>query len=808
MLRKLLSCVIFLYTSFCFSQEFSISGTVNDSNTKSIAYANVILVSKANLEIIKGTITDDFGAFKIENINKGDYTITLSFLGFEDYSKAITLNENIDLGIIILKESLQELDGVTIVAKRPTVKRMVDRLVFNVENSTLSNNNVLDVLKHTPGVLVNNEKITVKQSTPTIYINDRRVHLSSNEIQQLLEGTSASNIKSIEVITNPPAKYEAEGGSVLNIITSKNIIAGYNGSIFGTYKQGSQFPKYAFGTSHFFKAKKLNTYLNYSISPRKDFRNNDEFVNFIDNEQVTSSWETDFRRTRETANQNINANIDYELDKNNSLGFSTNMLISPRVNSKTNGNSVTDVFGSNKVLDSTFITDNRKVDETLNLAFTLDYIHKFKKEGEKLLISAHHTNYDFSSFQNVDTDYLFPDESLIRTNKFQTFSSQKIKLYTGQLDYELPINDSGQFEAGGKISNINSKSILTQYTFENDIREQDLQNSDTFLYDETNYAVYASYSKDWKKWNLKTGLRLEYTDVKGNSLSVNQINNNNYVKFFPSFYLLHRINNNNEIYLNYNKRIYRPRYSQLNPFKYFLNDNTFITGDPNLQPQIDDQFIFGYTFNQDYTFELYYRHENDPTLQYFYQDNSNNKLVYQFTNTDESISYGLDFTTYVSLNDFWNLYVLSSMYYYKTNFIPIEGGTVAFSGDKWTFYSDIINYFTLLKDKSLVADLTFNYKSPINDGPTDTSFISSLDINLRKMFWNNRASFNIGMLDIFNTQNFNTTTKYLNQDIFSRFQSENRMLVFGFNYKFGNFRLKNNKNIIDLMERDRLGANN
>ena len=567
MLRKLLSCVIFLYTSFCFSQEFIISGTVNDSSTKSIAYASVVLVSKANLEIIKGTITDDFGAFKIENVDKGDYTITLSFLGFEDYSKAIALNQNIDLGIIILKESLQELDGVTIVAKRPTVKRMVDRLVFNVENSTLSNNNVLDVLKHTPGVLVNNEKITVKQSTPTIYINDRRVHLSSNEIQQLLEGTSASNIKSIEVITNPPAKYEAEGGSVLNIITSKNIIAGYNGSIFGTYKQGSQFPKYAFGTSHFFKAKKLNTYLNYSISPRKDFRNNDEFVNFIDNEQVTSSWETDFRRTRETSNQNINANIDYEFDENNSLGFSTSMLFSPRANTQNNVNSITDVFGSNKVLDSTFITDNQKVDETINLAFTLDYVHKFKKQGEKLLISAHHTNYDFSSFQNVDTDYLFPDESLIRNNRFQTFSSQEVKLYTGQIDYELPLSGSGSFEAGVKISNINSISILSQYDFNNGTRALDLQNSDTFLYDETNYAVYSSYSKDWNKWSLKLGLRTELTDIKGNSISSNTINDTKYEKFFPSLHLLHTINDKNDIYFNYNKRIYRPRYSQLNPFK-------------------------------------------------------------------------------------------------------------------------------------------------------------------------------------------------------------------------------------------------
>ena len=227
-----------------------------------------------------------------------------------------------------------------------------------------------------------------------------------------------------------------------------------------------------------------------------------------------------------------------------------------------------------------------------------------------------------------------------------------------------------------------------------------------------------------------------------------------------------------------------------------------------MQPQIDDQFIFGYTFNKAYTFELYYRHENDPTLQYLYQDNNRNLLVYQSTNTDESISYGLDFTTYVSVNNYWNLYVLSSLYYYKNNFIPIESNAVSFVGDKWSFYTEIINYFTFLKDKSLVGDVSFNYLSPTNDGPTDTSFTSSLDINLRKTFWNNRASFNIGILDVFNTKNFNTTTKYLNQDIFSQFQKENRMFVFGFNYKFGNFRLTNNKKNIDLNERDRLSNNN
>ncbi|WP_396601108.1 TonB-dependent receptor domain-containing protein [Algibacter sp. R77976] len=804
MLNKLLTFFLFLLSTLCFSQQFRVNGIVNDTFNKPIAYTNVVILNKGNSEVVKGVTTNEAGVFLIENIDKGDYTIKISFLGFEDFLKEISLNQDLDLGLILLKENFEELDGVKIVAKRPTVKRLVDRLVFNVENSTLSNNNVLDVLKHTPGVLVNNEKITVKQSTPVIYINDRRVHLSSNEVQQLLEGTSASNIKSIEVITNPPAKYEAEGGAVINIVTSKNIVAGYNGSVFGNYKQGSEYPKYSAGTSHFFKGKKLNTYLNYSISPRKDYRNNNEFVNFLDEGETTSSWETDYKRVRETTNQNINANIDYEINDNNSLGFSSSMLIAPRENTQTDINSITDVFSNTKVLDSTFITDNEKVDETFNLAFTLDYIHKFKKEGEKLLISAHYTNYDFSSFQNVDTDYLFPDRSLIRNNRFQTFSSQEIKLYTGQLDYELPVGDSGLFEAGFKISNINSESILNQFNFENGESEQDFENSDTFLYDETNYAVYYSYSQDWDSWSLKLGLRTELTNIKGNSLSTNTKNDKKYGKFFPSLHVLNRLNDNNEIYFNYNRRIYRPRYSELNPFKYFLNDNSYLTGDPNLQPQIDDVFTLGYTFNQKYTFEAYYRYESDPTIEILFQDNDENILKYINTNIDRSISYGLDFTTYTSIINNWDLYVLSSYFYYDNQFFAIESDNALFTTKQWSLYGQIINYFSFLKDKSLTADVSYLYISSLVDGPSNLSERSSLDISLRKTLWNNRASISVGVVDVFNTLNFTQTTKYLNQDVLLNSRIENRLITFGFNYKFGNFRLTNNKKEIDLKERDRL----
>ncbi len=805
MFIKFLSRIFLLFTSICFSQQFNVSGSVIDTNNLPVAYANVILLNVENPDFIKGTTTNESGTFIFNTISPGTYTLKVSFLGFEDYSIELNISENLKLNPIILKELAQELDNVTIIAKRPTVKRMVDRLIFNVENSTLSNNNVLDVLKHTPGVLVNDDKITVKQSTPAIYINDRKVHLSSSEVSQLLEGTSANNIKSIEVITNPPAKYEAEGGSVLNIITSKNIAAGYNGSVFGNYKQGSQYPKYSLGTSHFFKAEKLNAYLNYSLSPRKDYRNNNEFVNFIDNNNnITSSWVTDFKRTRETSNHNINANIDYELNKNNSLGFSTNMLISPRENTQTKVNSITNVFNSNKVLDSTFITDNGKVDETFNLAFTLDYVHRFKKEGEKLVVSGHHTNYDFSSFQNVNTDYLYPDAMLIRNNRFQTFASQEIKLYTGQFDYELPVNNGGLFLAGVKISNINSKSILTQFNIENGVSEQDLQNSDTFLYDEKNYAVYYSFSQDWDSWSLKLGLRTELTDIKSNSLSTKTNSNNKYGEFFPSFYILHNLNDKNEIYFNYNRRIFRPRYSQLNPFKYFLNDKTYITGDPNLQPQIDDVFTLGYTFNKKYTFEAYYRYEKNPAIEILFQDNNDNLLKFINTNIDRSISYGLDFTTYTPIVKNWDLYVLSSMFYYDNQFFALESNNELLNTKQWSLYAQIVNYFSFLKDKSLTADVAYLYMSPLVDGASSIKEISSLDISLKKTLWNNRASVSIGVVDLFNTLNVTQTTKYLNQDYLSKSRLENRLITFGFNYKFGNFRLKTNAKEIDVTERDRL----
>ncbi|MBJ6368657.1 outer membrane beta-barrel protein [Snuella sedimenti] len=809
MASKLTILLLFLCSTLSsIAQDFVISGRVLDQDNKGVAYANVVLLNAKDSLAIGGTTTDDNGDFKLEGLTSNKYILKVTFLGFESYETAIDLNENTSVGTVILKEANQALEGVTVVAKRPTVKRMVDRLVFNVENSTLSNSNVLDVLKHTPGVLVHDGKITVKNTLPTVYINDRKVHLSIEEVQQLLEGTSATNVKSVEVITNPPAKYEAEGGAVLNIVTSKNIVAGYNGSVFGNYKQGQEYPKYSFGTSHFFKSKKVNTYLNYNISPRKEFRKDDEFINFINNNQIISCWISSYNREQKKNNQNINTNIDYKLNKNNNLGVSASMLISPRKYTHTEVNSDTKVYNTNNVLDSTFKTNNKRVSELTNLAFTLDYVHKFKeKRGKELSINIHHTNYDFSNFQNVHTQYFLQRDELFRVNKFQTYASQKIKLFTSQIDYELPCDNLSKIEAGLKVSSIKSESILKQYRFENDDKFEDLQNSDLFLYNEVNYAGYIGFYRNWGKWSLKSGIRVEHTSVTGNSMLAGIINEEEYIKFFPSFYLLKQINDKNSFYIKYNKRIYRPRYSELNPFKYFLNDNVYVTGDPNLIPEIDDVYTLGYTINKEYTFELYYRYEKDPTQEISFQDNSNNIIKNTYTNLKNNVTYGLDFTTYSQMLPNWNIYVLSSLYYYKQYFFALESNNELIANDKWSVYSQLINYFTFLKDKSFNAEVSLLYWSPFVDGPSDISSQFAIDVNLKKAFWNNRAYLSIGVLDLFNTKNYTETIKYLNQDKIFKPRLESRLLTIGFSCKFGNYKLRNNKKEFLLNERERLGSN-
>ena len=228
-----------------FSQNYKIEGKVVDINNRPLSFVNILLFENDVTTPFTGTATGESGVFQIKNLAAKEYSLEISMIGYHTVSRRLHFSENSNLGIIQLKENVESLDEAVIKVRRPTIKRAPGKLIFNVENSSLSTGNTFNLLTRTPGVLIIGDDISVKKTKPIIYINDKRVYLTSSELSGLLKSMDASNIKSIEVITNPSVKYDAEATTVLNIITSRAVSIGYKGSVNTTWEQAI-FSKYRF----------------------------------------------------------------------------------------------------------------------------------------------------------------------------------------------------------------------------------------------------------------------------------------------------------------------------------------------------------------------------------------------------------------------------------------------------------------------------------------------------------------------------------------------------------------------------------
>jgi hypothetical protein len=328
-----------------FGQNGSVSGYVKDAQNSPVSYANVMVLNAQDSTIVKGTSTDDNGFYKINAIPHSNYILKVSFIGYDEVIKQITIDKDVRLEGIVLTESSETLDEISITAKKPTVKKEADRLTFNVESTALIEGNMLQVLKSTPGILVIDNSITVKNTVPTVFINNRKVNLTSSELSELLEGSSASSIKSVEVITNPSARYDADSGVVINIVMSKNLITGYRGNVFANVTQGV-FPRYNAGMSHFFKSEKVNFFANYSYTDSKINRDDTHDINYFDNNQtIDEIWRSKVNRNTWSETHNFNFNFDYAFDDKNTLSVSSNMLFLPYFKQRISGD--TDVFDAN-----------------------------------------------------------------------------------------------------------------------------------------------------------------------------------------------------------------------------------------------------------------------------------------------------------------------------------------------------------------------------------------------------------------------------------------------------------------------------
>ncbi len=790
------------FWTFITAQNYTLTGTIVDESNLPISFVNVVIYEKIETQAFTGTASDENGNFIIESIAPGEYILEISMIGFKTKSMPITIPENTSLNTIQIEEDAEQLGEAVVTARRPTIQKTAGMLVFNVENTSLSTGNSLNLLSKTPGVLVLGGNISIKNQPTTIYLNGRRVYLSASETLSFLQNLDASVVKQVEVITNPSSQFDAESGTVLNIITSKNVTPGYKGSINGTYQQAI-FSKYTFGTSHFFKNNWLNLYGSYSFSPRKENKDQYSYIRFFETDETTTSaiWESDFNRITKSYGHQGNFVADIDFDQKNSLNITANIFVSP--NREYNNHQNTAIFNAQRQLDSTFLTKSLMNTDVANIALGTDYKTKINETGGQLTVGGNYITYNSDQFQELLSDYFLANGDFLKSIQFETNSKQDTKIATGYVDLSTALF-GGTIETGLKYSNIDTNTGLDYFDLVNGGMVLNTTLSDEFTYEESIFAGYFSFDKSFEKWNISLGTRAEYTDVKGISVSLGSVNTQEYFKLFPSASVEYQVNSNNSFGINYARKIDRPRYQSLNPFRYFINENNFNEGNPNLVPSIEDKITLSYTHKGKWFFELYYQTIENSLEILNFQNNENFTFRQLDANLIDFFQYSFDAVYSAPIGDFWYASFVTSTYYLENEFFAVESSQERAQNNTLGFFAQAYSQITLSQEGGFTSDISARYISNLISGSLDYKNIFDLSVSFRKSLWNRSASISAGVDDIFKTNNVPVTSRYLNQDNSYFAQPEARKFWIGFKYNFGNYSLRENKKTISTKEGDRL----
>ena len=587
------------------AQSFQLGGKVWEENNNPVEFAEILLLQ--NNTMIQYQLTDDSGKF-VFNTAPGNFSLLIRQLGDTLYKEDLDITHDMDLGIIKVQQNSKLLQEVTIVAKKKLMERKVDRMVFNVTNlPSTDGGDAMEILHITPGVIVdNNNTITIAgKSSVNVMVNDRPVKLSGDELVTFLKSLRASDIQSIEVITTPPAKYEAEGNSgLINIVMKKTAIDTWNGSVFSNYQQ----TKYARGTlggSFNYNKKTLSFYANASYSDGKSYMDDAGSIFY-----PSLKWESKGDYTNNSHSFSARSGLDLNITDRWTIGA---QYIGSLGKTKSNGSSKVDL------LDITSNSDAGSIDTQTegksNYGMHSGNLHstvQFDTLGRKL-------NFDFDVLgynNNSDATYRSNTNGSADNQIPNGFASQNnilngnITNYAVQIDVEHPIKKIS-LNYGTKLSFTHTNNNIQVYNLSSGVPVNDPNQTNRFLYDENTQALYVSGSTQLGKWELQAGLRAENTQFTGNSPTMDTIFKKSYFEIFPTVYITYNYNDKNSFYAEYGRRINRPGFEQLNPFRSYSSPYYYFVGNPELRPFFTNNLSLGYTYNNQFQMTLDYSRETD-----------------------------------------------------------------------------------------------------------------------------------------------------------------------------------------------------
>jgi len=763
--------IFFSLLSFSFiqAQTYKIQGKLVDEHRVPIELAQIAFSATGTAKPFT-TQTAKNGNFLI-HLPAKNYKVQIFFMGSLLKEDQITVRSQTDLGVITTNKTVV-LDSVVVRHQGNVLEQKIDRIVFNVEKSIAAQGmDLTEALTYAPMVQVGESNISiVGRNGAAVMINDRMVNLSGPALINYLKTLRSDNIAKIEVITTPPAKYDAQGnGGLINIITKKNTNLGWSGTVGSNYTRRS---KNGFGN---------NITLNYQgekTSITTSLRQSDSrsFSSGYSNLLATESLLTSYGTNAHSQTWGGSLTLDHALNKRANIGVVLDYVYADADRKK---NTELDYLLSNK-LDSMMHTDATEKAKTPTFIASAYYDLKLDSTGKKLSILGNYLTTNPKSITDFETNNRTNGNNYV----INTDNALNYHIYTGQLDFSLPYQ-WGFLETGTKYTRFNNNSGLQYFNVVDDGYILVPEKSNDFQYNEDNIALYLSASRNITKlWSAKIGLRYEYTFLEGYSPTLHETNKNNYGNLFPTVYISYKPNPKNTYSLNYSRRINRPSFGQLNPFRSYANPYTYFVGNPELAPSYTDNIDLGYSFNNKFNIFLTARQWKNgnaylATFEDGYQVNKQENYIDQ-----KSLGGYLYYAD--RFFKFWNTSSsISLSYMASTTKIEEAVGLKGFNT-----YFNANNTFLLNKKQTLSLLANYTHFFGNKSGNIENLSNANFTFGGRAAFLNRSLNLTAFVADIFKQDYSRGKGVYQNYEQTYRNYIDVRRFVISASYSFGNKKVK------------------
>ena len=771
-----------------FASAQHVNGVAKDETGSPLNGTTVSLHKASDSTVVKLAVSKENGVYSFSGIKEGNYRVSASHIGYKTvFSDVFTLSGS---DAIVPELKLNKLSGnlgnVTVVASKPIVEVKADKTILNVEGTINAvGSNALELLRKSPGVMLDkDENISLAgKNGVQVYIDGRPNPLSGADLATYLKTLQSAQIEAIELITNPSAKYDAAGNAgIINIRLKKNKSLGANGSVNAGWNIGT-YAKYNAGGSLNYRNKKVNIFstYNFNYGPNQN--------SMTIHRTVLDSLFDQHGSIRMVGNaHNFKAGVDYFIDKKNTIGVIVNGTLADPTISNYGRTEISNT--TTNTVDRVLIADNSSKMKRHNTNVNLNYSYSDPK-GKSLTVNADHGYYDLSNDQYQPNHYYDPTGQVkLNSTIYHMLSPADIKINSIKADYEAPFM-KGKLGIGGKSAWVETDNNFQRYNVYTTGEELDMDRSNHFVYKENINAGYANYNRQYKKFMIQAGVRVENTVSEGvstgmkydGSTYVTNISSfkRTYTDLFPSAAITFNKNPMKQWSLSYSRRIDRPAYQDLNPFEFKLDEYTFQKGNINLRPQYTNSFGLTHTYKYKLNITLNYSHVKDMFTQLIDTAEKSKAFVSKKNLATQdigslTISYPFQYKSY-------SLFTNISTNYSKYNADFGDGRKVDLNAFGFNFFAQNSLKFA----KTWTAELSGFYNAPtIYSGSFKGKSMYSVDAGLQKQVMKGKATIKASVSDVFRTMRFRATSDFAGQTTKITSRWESRQFKLNFNLRFGN----------------------